>query len=177
MKNLLFLLLTFTITSSLTAQDLVYDVWDVVETTDEFGDKTGESVARYFSKGKFSNSATTGEDMIFKFVDYGMDAKGEGTAQIDFFEYNRTPATLAYNTELGSIKCKMPDGSIKTFQIYAMKGGGLALWGEYYTKFMALINNGKGEKIKFALSQSDFSDYGNSSYQGYFHTKSADKIK
>ena len=176
MKKVL-LLLTFTITSSLTAQGLDFDTWEIVETTDEFGDKTGESVARYFSKGTFSNSATTGEDMIFKLVDYGLDAKGEGTAQIDFFEYNRTPATLAYDTELGSLKCKMPDGSVKSFQLYALKSGGLGLWGKYYTSFFKLINNGKAEKIKFVVSESDFSEYGNSKYQGYFHTKPADNIK
>lgn len=177
MKNLILSLVAFLTISSLTAQGLTYDDWETVETVDDFGDKTGESVARYFSEGKFNNSATTGEGMTFKLVDYGKDDKGEGTAQIDFFEYNRTRAKLAYDTKLGSLKCKMPDGSVKTFQLYALKSGGLGLWGKYYTSFFELINNGKGEMIRFVVNQSDFSKYGNSKYQGHFHTKSTEDIK
>ena len=176
MKNLL-LLLFISATFSLTAQGLNYDSWDSAETTDEFGDKTGEVISMYFSKGKFSNSATTGEDMIFKFVDYGKDEKGDGTAQIDFYEYNNTPARLGLDTSLGSLKCKLPDGTVETFQLYALKGGGLGLWDKYYDKFFELVNNGKGEKVKFVVNESDFSEYGGSKYLGHFHTKNADIVK
>jgi len=175
-KSILFLLLSLFV-STLSAQGLNYDSWAIVETVDDFGDKTGESVARYFSQGKFSNSATTGQEMIFKLVDYGKDDKGEGTSQIDLFEYNKNPARIGLDTKLGSMKCKMPDGTVKSYKIYAMKSGGLGLWGENYDLFYELINNGKGEKVKFVIDESDFSEYGSSKYQGHFHTKSAVDFK
>ena len=176
MKNLL-LLLFISVSATITEQGLTYDKWDVAETTDDFGDKTGEVINMYFSQGKFSNSATTGADMIFKIVDYGKDEKGAGTASIDFYEYNKTPARLGLDTTLGSLKCKLPDGTVKTFQLYAMKQGGLGLWGKYYDSFFELINNGKGDKVKFVVNESDFSEYGGSKYNGHFHTKTADILR
>ena len=179
MKKILkaFVLLLFTpISTSIFAQ-LDYDKWEVVETVDDFGDPTGESVARYFSKGTFSNSATTGEDMIVKLVDYGIKDDGSGTAQLDFYEYNKNPASLAYDTEKGIIKMKMPDNSVKTLECYALKSGGLAFWGEFYTELMAIVNNGKSEKIKIVVNESSFGDTGSSKYNGYFHTKAADQVK
>ena len=176
MRTLVTLFAVIFLTAPITAQGLGYDSWEIVETVDDFGDKTGEKVARYFSKGKFSNSAASGEAMILKLVDYGLDDKGKGFAAMDFFEYNKTQAKLAYDTKAGSFKVKMSDGSVESFNCYASKSGGLLFSGKDYDKFMKLINNGKSEKIKIVVNQSSFSEYGNAKYQGYFHTKAANQI-
>ena len=179
MKKLLALttIALFLTVNTLFSQGLDYDMWSIVETVDDFGDKTGNTVASYFSKGKFSNSATTGEEMIFKIVDYGLNEDGEGQAQIDFYEYNKTQAKLAYDTKQGSFKVKLSDDSLMTFKCYALKGGGLAVWDEDYKTLFDLINNGKSEKIRFVVNQSAFSEYGSSKYSGHFHTKAANQIK
>ena len=89
MKKILkaFVLLLFTLISTSIFAQLDYDKWEVVETVDDFGDPTGESVARYFSKGTFSNSATTGEDMIVKLVDYGIKDDGSGQSLPSFISF------------------------------------------------------------------------------------------
>jgi hypothetical protein len=177
MKKLVLVLAVMFMTAPVIAQGLDYDSWEIVESVDDFGDKTGEKVARYFSKGNFSNSATSGEDMILKLVDYGIDKEGKGFASLDFFEYNQTKANLALRTEEGSFKVKLPDGSVKSFNCYASKNGGLFFSGGDYDEFIKLINNGKSEKIKIVVNESSFSEYGNAKYQGHFHTKSASQIQ
>ena len=176
MKNSIYSILFLLVTFPSFSQGLKYDEWDVVETVDDFGDKTGEKVARYFSEGKFSNSATSGEDMIVKIVDYGIGEDGSGQAAIDFFEYKKTQAVLAYSTEKGVMKVKLPDGSVESFSCYALKSGGIVFWDKEYEALMSLINNGKSEKMRFVVSSSDFSEYGGSKYQGYFHTKAANQV-
>tara|TARA_Y100000766_G_scaffold214332_1_gene186042 strand:- start:374 stop:895 length:522 start_codon:yes stop_codon:yes gene_type:complete len=171
MKKLIFLFSFIFVSTNIFSQSVTYDSWTTVDIVDDFGDKTGESVSRYFSEGTFSNSATTNSEMTFKMVDYGKDEKGSGTLQIDIFEYNSTKATLAYETSRGTISCKLSDGSVVKYNAYALKSGGLAIWGKDYDSFIELINNGKGEKIKFVVNESSFSEYGNAKYVGYFHTK------
>lgn len=71
-KYILFLILSLFYTNQLSAQ-IEYDVWETVETVDEFGDSTGDSVVRFFTKGTFSNSATLGDEMTVMLLDYGED--------------------------------------------------------------------------------------------------------
>lgn len=114
--------------------------------------------------------------MILKLVDYGI-RDGSGTAQLNFYEYNKNPASLAYKTEKGIIKIKMPDNSVRTLECYAIESGGLAFFDEHYTELMAVVNNGKSEKIKVVVNESSFRESGSSKYNGYFHTKAADQVK
>jgi hypothetical protein len=143
-------------TGHISAQ-LSYDQWETVELEDEFGDKTGEKVKRIFHKGKFSNSAVYNEDLIVKVVDYGTNIL------ISLYEYGEPPvAELVYEGSFGSISIKMPDDTVKKYEVFAPESGGLYLNDE--DDLYQLLKNGKNQKLKVSVRQSSFSDIGQSSY-------------
>ncbi len=63
--------------------------WTSVETIDNFGDKTGETINQIVLLGSFSNSATTNSNAKVYFTDYG-----EREIQIKIIEYTDNPATF-----------------------------------------------------------------------------------
>lgn len=136
---------------------LNYDKWEVIETVDEFGDKTGEKVAQIFAKGTFSNSATTNSELIVRISDY------EDMMFISLFEYGKTPeAKLTYDSSFGKISIKREDGLIEKYQVMASKDGGIYLGKK--NKLATLIRDGNEELLKVYISDKQFSDYGSSTY-------------
>lgn len=145
------------ITAITTAQDLTFNTWGEVQVTDEFGDPTGESVSRAFFEGSFSNSATSNSSLIVKMVDYG-DA-----IIMELYEYSRAPgARMCYDGCFGLISVKHENGEVKNYRAFAPKSGGLYFNDK--TKFYELINNGNNETLKLVIRESNFDDYGSSSY-------------
>jgi hypothetical protein len=157
MKNLL-LAVFLTATTAVSAQ-LKYDEWERKETTDEFGDLTGEFVDRIFLHGKFSNSATVGSELTAKVVVWS-----DGNISIDLYEYDRTPASLCSGCH-GRITVKLPDGSVKTLTAFAPSGGGLFFAAKKgkESEILTLINQTVGD-LKFSIDESYFSTYGRSRY-------------
>jgi len=155
-KNLLiFAALFFSFT--LSAQ-LSYDAWEKVETTDDFGDKTGDSVLRTFSEGTFSNSATAGSELIVKVSDYG------DSAFMTLYEYGSTPARLSLKSAFGKIKVKLPNGEVVSFNTFSPKSGGLLFSKDDYTELFKYLKDGTGGVLKFVINESAFSDYGSAKY-------------
>lgn len=155
MKNLILSLFMVVMSTTMYSQ-INFDSWETVQVTDDFGDPTGESVVRFFSEGKFSNSATSNSDLIVKVVDYGE------SILIDLFEYSSPPsATLCYDGCLGDISVKRADGTVETYEGYALDIGGIYFNSE---EFRDLIHNGGGEEIKVFIAQRLFSDYGGAMY-------------
>ena len=155
MKNLILSLFMVVMSTTMYSQ-IDFDVWQTVDVTDEFGDPTGESVTRMFVEGKFSNSATINSDLIAKIVDYGE------SVLIDLFEYSSPPsATLCYDGCLGEVSVKRADGTVESYECYALDMGGV-----YFNKpdFLDLIHNGGGEEVKVFIAQRLFSDYGGAMY-------------
>jgi hypothetical protein len=157
MKKVLLVLAMIALTFSMNAQ-LNYDKWQVVVTTDEFGDPTGESVSRIFCKGVFSNSATSNSELIVKFVNWG-DAM-----TLDLYEYGRTPgASLSYKSAFGMINIKKDDGTVVKVKAFANKDGGLYFSENNYTSLMEVIN-GDSTVLKIQFDERDFGLSGSSSY-------------
>lgn len=148
------LALSLMLSLTLYAQD-----WEKVETVDEFGDSTGESVLRLLVNGKFSNSATVGSDLIVKVVDYG-DA-----AIFTLYEYGSSPASMGYKGNLGSIKVKLASGEVVKFNCFAPKSGGIYFGKEDYTALFKYLKDGTGSVMKFLVNEEDFSEYGNATYK------------
>ena len=84
--------------------------WENTEVVDEFGDATGESAIRTVVSGTFSNTATTGSDLLviayinFNEFDYCYDLS------FQLLEYNDTPATY-FSSDSKELKIKV--GSYK----------------------------------------------------------------
>ena len=78
--------------------------WENVETTDSFGDKTGNFVPMLIAEGKFSNSATTNSKSFIKIIDY--------TSYVAFYiyEYGSNPASFC--SDYMRMKIKKANGSI-----------------------------------------------------------------
>ena len=92
MKKLILLLLFIPLVS--------FSQWRTIETVDEFGDKTGESLEVYQVKGTFSNSATTNSESI-------LTLKMQGDIiQFSIQEYNDYPATYLCDNIILSVKIK-----------------------------------------------------------------------
>ena len=161
-KNLL-LVASISLSLTLSAQ------WEKIETVDDFGDNTGESVLRVIVNGTFSNSATAGSDLIVKVADYG-DA-----ALFTLYEYNKTPASMGYKGAFGSIKAKTSTGEIIEFDCFAPKGGGLLFSKEEHTALFKYLYDGTGTEIKFVVASSDFSDYGSAKYSFSLKTMTAEE--
>lgn len=175
MKLSIALLITLFLITNVFAQESV-DKWEIEERVDDLGDKAGKKIARYVSYGTFSNSENTKLDMIMKIVDYGIAENDEGMATIDFFDQNNNPANLALTTSRGHFNVSLQDNTVMTFRAIASVKSGLLIRGEDYKSFFKLVNNGKSEKINFVVYESDFDEYGSSTYTGHFHTKKNDQI-
>lgn len=86
--------------------------WTTVETTDDFGDNTGEKMNMIVVKGKFSNSATANERLYAQIGDHG------NLIQIRLFEYEKPPAAqIGKKFSEGVIKVKLEDGTIREFNM------------------------------------------------------------
>ena len=157
MRKIVLVFAMVALTFSMNAQ-LNYDKWQVVVTTDEFGDPTGDNVSRIFGKGVFSNSATSNSELIVKFVDWG-DAM-----TLDLYEYGRTPgASLSYKSAFGEIKIKEDDGTVVKVNAFANKNGGLYFSDENYVALMKVINRGSSV-LKIQFDERSFGLSGSSSY-------------
>tara|TARA_R110002050_G_C8625720_1_gene487889 strand:- start:56 stop:601 length:546 start_codon:yes stop_codon:yes gene_type:complete len=165
MKKVILVLAMVALTFSMNAQ-LNYNQWETAHVTDEFGDRTGESVDRLFVKGKFNNSATYGSKLIVKLVDYG------DSMILSLYEYGSSPeANIDYDSNYGFINIKRADGSVEKYSGFALKDGGIyfAKTSEtmeeiqrsgtkgikFYEDFNALINSGKKESIKVIINGDD----------------------
>ena len=158
MKKVLSVLAMVALTFSMNAQ-LNYNQWETAHVTDEFGDRTGESVDRFFVKGKFNNSATYGSELIVKLVDYG------DSMMLSLYEYGSAPAaSIDYDSNFGFINVKRADGTIEKYDTFAPKSGGIYFSKEEYTAFSALINNGKSETIKVIINGDDLGGRSSTKY-------------
>ena len=157
MKKALLVLAMVALTFSMNAQ-LNYDKWQVVVTTDDFGDPTGDSVIRIFGKGVFSNSATSNAELIVKFINWG-DAM-----TLDLYEYGRTPgASISYKSAFGVVNIKEDDGTVVQVKAFANKNGGLYFSDNDYVSLMEVINGGSSV-LKIQFDERDFGLSGSSSY-------------
>ena len=157
MKKVVLVLTMVALTFSMNAQ-LNYDKWQIVVTTDDFGDPTGDSVIRIFGKGVFSNSATSNAELIVKFVNWG-DAM-----TLDLYEYGRTPgASISYKSAFGVINIKEDDGTVVQVKAFANKNGGLYFSDNDYISLMEVINGGSSV-LKIQFDERDFGLSGSSSY-------------
>jgi hypothetical protein len=158
MKKVLLVLGMVALTFSMNAQ-LNYNKWETAQTTDEFGDNTGESVDRFFVKGTFNNSATYGSELIVKLVDYG------DSAMLSLYEYGSAPAaSIDYSSNFGFINVKRADGTIEKYNTFAPKSGGIYFNKENYTAFSALINNGQNETVKVIINGDDLGGRSSTKY-------------
>lgn len=155
MKKVLIVLIAFATLTS-TAQTL--NVWEKVPITDEFGDPTGNTAYLLLVEGYFKNSATEGQELIAKIIDY--DDKGYS---IDLFEYKRLPsAALCYKDCFGEIYVKRANGDLEKYEAFALSSGGL-----YFNEnsdFAKMFQNNSGETIKIYIKQDSFRDYGTATY-------------
>lgn len=164
MKKTILLLVCVFFAQTTFSQGLSFDKWEKVELQDEFGDKTGDFITRTFARGIFSNSATTNAKLIAKIIHQ------DDWVSISLYEYERTPeAKLVYEPSYGNILVKFENGDSKMFEVLAFKGGGIGA--KAGTDFYDLITNGNSQKIKCLIKESNFTDYGNSSYLFEFITK------
>ncbi|WP_445749991.1 hypothetical protein [Polaribacter sp.] len=151
------LLLTTILSFNLFSQESL-DNWEIVELKDKFGDKTGETVKSLFTRGKFSNTATSNEDMLVRVLDYGDYIK------ISLLEYNKPPeAILVTENRNGYIHIKRENGDEEKYTVNASGYGGMFIY-KKSNKLLKLIREGNGEVIKVFLSSREFSIYGKSTY-------------
>ncbi|MBW2998425.1 hypothetical protein KY321_02700 [Candidatus Woesearchaeota archaeon] len=163
MKKIFILLFVVSLQTTF-AQGLSFDKWEKVELQDEFGDKTGKFITRTFASGTFSNSATTNSKLIAK-INHQDD-----WVFISLYEYERTPeAKLVYDASYGNLLVKFENGDSEMFKVLAFKSGGIGA--KAGSKFYDLVTNGNPQRIKCLVRQSNFSDYGDSSYLFEFNTK------
>ena len=93
--------------------------WGKVAVVDDFGDATGQSVISTVVSGTFSNTATTGSDLLvtayinFDEFDYCYDLS------FKLLEYKDTPATY-FSSDSKELKIKV--GSINTVYEYGLLG-------------------------------------------------------
>ena len=164
MKKIILILLCVSFAQTTFAQGLSFDKWEKVELQDDFGDKTGKFITRTFARGTFSNSATTNSKLIAK-----INHDGEWVF-ISLYEYERTPeAKLVYEPSYGNVLVKFENGESEMFEVLAFKSGGVGA--KAGSKFYDLLTNGNAQKIKLLIRQSNFSNYGSSSYLFEFNTK------
>jgi hypothetical protein len=158
-KYVLFFIFSLFYTSELFAQ-IEYDVWETVETVDEFGDPTEDSVLRFFTRGTFSNSATLGDDMTVKLLDYGDDM------ELYIYEYDSTVASFGFKIGYGEISIKRANGDVETYGAYSMESTTLYFRDKkkFGRKFIKLIRESQGEVLKVVVKEKNFSEYGSSKY-------------
>lgn len=155
MKNLINTLLL--LLPMVASSQIVYDTWTEKPINDEFGDPTGETAFVYFAEGQFSNSATTGSELIVKVVDYG------SSIQMTLFEYGRLPSNFCYDGCIGKVSVKGSEGVVNRYEVYEHSDGTIVINDK--RSLYDVIKNGDGEELKFVINESDFSDYGRSRYQ------------
>ncbi|WP_462250411.1 hypothetical protein [Ekhidna sp.] len=161
MKN--FLISILLVPSLLYSQE-GFDEWTTTEQVDEFGDKTGTYVSTYYNMGTFSNSAATNEEVIVAIVDYG------DSFLINFYEYGNPPAAqLTYDGSFGEISVKRADGTIERYEVFAPESGGIYIRSQ--SPLFDILKNTVSEKLKIAVFEDAFSDYGNSKYIFTVETK------
>ena len=121
MKNLILFFCLISTTNS-------FSQWRTIETTDEFGDRTGETLEVYQARGTFSNSATTNSEAI-------LTLKMQGDIiQFSIEEYSNYPATylcdsigLSVKIESGEVFRRSLMSSMNYYMVddfYGFKYGG-----------------------------------------------------
>lgn len=140
----------------LSAQE--FDVWRKVQTSDQFGDPTGEWMNQVIVEGFFTNSAVYMEQMAAVVNDYG-DA-----FSIYLFEYQQPPsAVFCHDGCFGVVVVKRENGDVEVFEnIFASSNG--ALYFNDKSKLYKLFRSASGETIKVFVKEETFNNYGSSTY-------------
>lgn len=158
MKKLFLIIITIILSTTINAQKIEYDIWKETMTVDDFGDETGTSVLSNYSKGKFSNSATSNSNLIVQTADFGT------SIVMYLIEYGTSPkAKLGDAGKSGVITVKRADKSIEHFKCEILENGGL-YFENNYSDFILLVRNSNKESIKILIKEKDFSEYGKSEY-------------
>lgn len=164
MKSFIILIVLSFTSYSLSAQ-IVYDKWEATSTVDDFGDATGDTVYRYFAKGTFSNSATAASELTVKVVDYGT------SVYFYLYEYNRSKASLAFESKTGEISVKRESGDVEIYKAFYFEKSEALVFSED-DKFLKVLKSTKGEKLKVLVKEANFSNYGKSRYTFTIKTRS-----
>jgi len=126
MKRVLVFFIALLTIGNVNAQSLTYDSWTVIPYVDEFERPTGDTARVVLCKGKFSNSATSGNTKFT--AKLTLDTKSE-TISIGLFEYNRMPtASMAYKHTFGTVIAlvgKDSQNASNFSKVFAPKSGGL----------------------------------------------------
>jgi hypothetical protein len=162
MRQFFFMLMLAAMTS-VSAQTQMNE-WIEVPVVDEFGDDTGAAADIYISEGTFSNSATSGSDLLVRV------SNQNGSYFIELFEYGTQPsAALTLSSAYGDIRVKRESGEVETYRGFASKSGGIYFADD--SKLANLLDQSSGEKLRVVVDEDDFSDYGSSRYVFTVHCK------
>ncbi|MDX8554751.1 hypothetical protein MK851_14110 [Tenacibaculum sp. 1B UA] len=150
---IIILTLAFHNVKSQTSNSIGYNQWHEINFVDEFGNETDKKGKRYYTTGKFSNSATNNSDLTIRITDY------KKYFHFSLFEYNRKPGVIfrsgSYNFVLVSIQDRY--GTIIRKGVPILKSGGINI--RKKSKLGKIIK--KNEPIKIHISEA--SEYGNNS--------------
>lgn len=149
MKKYILILIALIPLLSTSQVEIQYDEWINIETKDSFGDATGEKSLVFFTKGVFSNSATSNSELLVRITDF------KKQFHLNLFEYGKAPAARL-NGLSPSIQIKTENGDV----VYgsALLIDDIHLYITKKSKLGKLISNGTGETLKvFITEQSEYS--------------------
>lgn len=153
MKKYILILIALIPLLSTSQEGIPFNEWKNIETKDGFGDPTGEKSLVFFTKGVFSNSATSDSELLVRITEF------KKTFHLNLFEYGKAPAARL-NGLSPSIQIKRENGNI----VYgsALLVDDIHLYIRKKSKLGELISNGSGEILKVLITEQ--SEYSKSEY-------------
>ncbi len=97
--------------------------WKVNNYVDSFGDSTSQKYIQLFApeKGAFSNSATSGSELIVAIALEPSKSNEIPTVNIRLFEYGRGPEVGLGDGEIATLTVKLPNGTVETYNLIGSK--------------------------------------------------------
>lgn len=132
--------------------------WKVNNYVDSFGDTTSQKYIQLFvpEKGAFSNSATSGSELIVAVALEPSKPNEIPTINVRLFEYGRGPEVGLDSYELATLTIKLPNGTVETYNLTGSK----TLYISKKKQNEALINhllNGDELKCYIRISNTHYS--------------------
>jgi hypothetical protein len=153
MKKYILILITLIPLLSTSQDDIQFDQWINIETKDSFGDDTNEKSLMFFTKGVFSNSATSNSELLVRITDF------KKQFHINLFEYGKPPAARL-NGLSPLIQIKNENGEVISGS--ALLVDDIHLYITKKSKLGKLMSNGTGEILKVLITEQ--SEYSKSEY-------------
>ncbi|WP_271406939.1 hypothetical protein [Tenacibaculum soleae] len=151
---LFIIILSYSIVNSQVKQKIKYDEWVETNFVDQFGDKLNKTTKVYFTKGKFSNSATVNSDLIVRITEF------KKSFHISLYEYGTAPEARlnSGSAKIASVSFKDAMGNIRRGGVRLHPSGGLII--KKRTKLGKILLKNKPIQVYI----SEYNTYHNSTY-------------